>query len=277
MMENRLHLLVLKSKAFLLFLWLLAPTLMAQSWTAVDSMSIHSSLSAASTDAVGNLYLADKQGTLSRYSPDLRKQESFSEQQIRLISSLDADQLLRIFAFYEENQKYQLFNRFLNPMHPPRDFKLKANSRLNSATMSSDQMIWLVDETNFRLLKYNPILEEVILDTDLSYYINGTLQVNQLQEHNNRLFLHQQNEILVFDFMGNFISKLPLTLEGPFTFYGQTLYYCGDGQILVYDLASLQTTSTGFHPRKKINFMLSADDKLFLFSVKQLIVIRKNQ
>ncbi len=266
---------VLKNKIFLLYFSLLGLDLEAQTWFPTDSLRLQSAISAVSSDASGNLYLAEKEGQLSRYSSQFQKQESYSNPQFSMISTLDAEQMLRIFTFYRETQQFQFFNRFLTPLQPPANFLLGGTSQVGAAAMSSDQMIWLIDEANLRLLKYNPILENVMITTDLTYYIDGSLNVKNLQEHNNRLFLHQQDEMLVFDFMGNFISKLPPKIEGPSAFYGQKLYYCHDEQLFVHHLESMRTTFTGININKEVSFILCTGEKLFLVLDDNVIAYKK--
>ena len=248
----------------------------AQQWTISDSLSLNAAVRSVSSDVLGNLYVANHKGELSRYSASLEKQETYSNQQLETISALDAGQMLRIFAFYEETQQFQFFNRFLNPLHPPKGFSHKSGTaQIGTATMSSDQMIWLVDEANLRLQKYNPILEQVILSMDLSYYVTGVLEAKSLKERNNQLFLHQQDEILVFDFMGNFISKLPLQISGPFSIYENRLYYCQDNQVFVYRLDNMQTTSVHTLREEDVEFVIGTKDKLYLFSKKKIRALRK--
>ena len=275
MMANNLHSVILRGSIFLLMCIICLPeTLVAQRWNRVDSLRFNDEILAVSMDLTGNLYVADAGGKITKYDESLAKVASSSKARFNTISSVDAIQILKVFVFYQTTQQYQFLDRFLTPLQPALNIESDSFAQYSAATLSADQMIWLVNEDRLRLQKYNPILQEVIIDTDLSYFLTGDEQVKTLQEHNNRLYLHHQQEILMFDSMGNFISKLPLEFDQPFSLYRERLYYIEEGRLLRYHLDTMETEVVDIVLPKEVRFILSGDNVHFFFTSQKIIAYR---
>jgi len=275
MMANNLHSVILRGSIFLLMCIICLPeTLVAQRWNRVDSLRLNDEILAVSMDLTGNLYVADAGGKITKYDESLAKVASSSKARFNTISSVDANQILKVFVFYQTTQQYQFLDRFLTPLQPALNIESDSFAQYSAATLSADQMIWLVNEDRLRLQKYNPILQEVIIDTDLSYFLTGDEQVKTLQEHNNRLYLHHQQEILMFDSMGNFISKLPLEFDQPFSLYRERLYYIEEGRLLRYHLDTMETEVVDIVLPKEVRFILSGDNVHFFFTSQKIIAYR---
>lgn len=275
MMVPNLALAVLKSSLLTLCLMACIMETAAQSWKPVDSLSFDDEILAVSRDALGNLYIASEEGQLLKLSSSLEVLGTSGEAGPGRISSIDAQQVLKVFVFYRYKQQYRFFNRFLNPIQPPQNVETGLNALYGLAAMSSDQMIWLIHADRLRLQKYNPILQQIVVDTDLRYYLTGDLQLKKLIEHNNRLYLHQKDEILVFDAMGNFMRKLAPEIESAFSLDHHRLYYMQEGTLVSFNLDNNEIRSTGITYRQPIDYLLSYDNSHYLFSGKKLIVFRK--
>lgn len=277
MTVNNFHSTILKGRIFLLFTFFgLTYSLQAQQWGKADSIEMDNEIQAVSMDVAGNLYVADARGVITKYDRTLTQLTSSSEARFNSIRSIDANQMLKVFVFYQTTQQYQFLNRFLNPLQPPQNIEAEGFAQYDAATLSEDQMIWLVNNDRVRLQKYNPILQEMIIDTDLSYFLVGEGPTKSLQEHNNRLYLHHQWEIMMFDAMGNFMSKLPFETEKPFTLYRESLYYLEEGKLLRYHLGTMETIIVNLTPPEKIKFMLCGDDmRFFLFTSRKIIAYHK--
>ncbi len=249
----------------------------AQQWYIVDSLSFKETVVSVSRDLTGNLYLAYASGKLRKYDDTLLLMASSHEGSPDLISSIDASQILKILVFYQEPQQFQFFNRFLNPIHSPQSFNTESFAHFSIATLSSDQMIWLINDDLMRLQKYNPILQEFVVDTDLSYYLQGNFQVSKLAEHKNRLYMQYNDEILVFDFMGNFINKLPLEIKGPFSLHQDHLFFLQKEKLFKYHLEKMEVVDVGITSQEKVIFLLSDSKRHYLLTEKKIIVFRENQ
>lgn len=230
----------MKARRFICF-FLLLPALQvsAQQWNLIDSLSL-SEPQVLTCDPSGNIYVFTGQNALHHInrSEIIRSQAS---SQLSGLTHLEAFHMLKLFAFYRDQQTFQFFDRFLTP-GSRQSIKDPEQGTYSAATLSSDQMIWLVDEANLRLKKYHPILEEMMIDADLKYYLEGGFDISYAKEYGNRLYLKNgDNEIILFDTMGNFIGKVNLPLGSTFFFNREYLYSQRDDELFVYELGSMQS------------------------------------
>lgn len=205
--------------------------------------------------------------------PDLTPAELFSSIDIRGLSTLDAGQMLRIFAFYGHSQQFQFFNRYLLPISQPAIIQ-SGTGQFEAAAFSSDQMIWLLDGSNSRLLKYHPILEEFILEADLHYYLKSGGKLRQIREYGNRIYVQQDDQIIVLDYQGNYLQKLPVSTPGDFSFFGNRMFFLQDNKIFIHDLNSMEIHESGISPTAQVRFICVGQEVVFLFSDDKLFRYR---
>lgn len=251
----------------LLILFLLSVSVEAQPLIPQDS-ALTSPPLAVSFDALGHLYVVTEAGNLSKYDKQLEISQTYSSPTLNRITSLDATQMLKVFAFYESSQEFQFFDRLLTPSQTA-PIKVAPFSHFSVAALSNDQMIWLFDENNIQLVKYNPLQENLVLQVNLQYYLPEKAEVKALKEYGNRLFLWQDNEILVFDFLGNLISKLPIKISQPFQISDNQLYYPIDNEVYFFDLLTSEQKKYIISGVEDIRFVILMD--------KNLVVVTKQQ
>lgn len=140
-MAVNFHLKLIRSRANILIaiIFLIQVPLEAQPRVIQDSIAINVPLS-VSFDALGHLYIASEPGVLSKYDRQLEEVQSYSSPALGKITSLDATQMLKVFAFYENRQEFQYFDRFLTPSQTS-SIKTAPFSHFSAATLSNDQMI----------------------------------------------------------------------------------------------------------------------------------------
>ncbi len=232
-----------------------------QSWTLTDSLQIGKA-QALTYDPSGKLYVATQNRQLYQLKRG-KTEQSYASAQLSGIGHLEAFHLLRLFAFYRESQTFQFFDRFLTPgsqqlvNDPDQAF-------YSAATLSSDQMLWLVDEVNLKLKKYHPILENILITADLRYYLDESYKINYVREYGNRVFVNNSmQEILLFDIMGNFLGKLPLRTEEAFYFNKDSLYFLSGRELISYHLKTMQQDRI-ILPRSA-DHVLWIDDEVYIF------------
>ncbi|MEK6479217.1 hypothetical protein WJR50_16845 [Catalinimonas sp. 4WD22] len=243
-------------------------TIAAQSLAVQDSIAISKPL-AVSFDALGHLYIVTTSGELSKYDQHLEVLQTYSSPTLNRVSNLDATQMLKIFAFYESSQEFQFFDRFLTPSQTAQ-IKVAPFSHFSVAALSNDQMIWLFDENNLQLVKYSPIQEDLILKVDLQYFLSERAEIKTLKEYGNRLFLWQDNEILVFDFLGNLINKFPIEIDHPFQISSNQLYYAIDNKVYFFDLLTSTQEKYIIPGVEDIQFVILIDKNLVVITDQQI-------
>ncbi len=191
---------------------------------------------AFSTNQTGRLFLGDTQGVVRAYDTTGRVTHFFSPPRVAEVAALEAGQHLRVFCFYRDLQEYLVLDRFLAPLpgyEKPVKIAPDETGFARLATLAADGQLWLFDDTDFSLKKYNPVTRRVSLHVPLELVLAGQdpLFVS-LREYQNLVFLHDaRSGVLVFDNAGNFRSKIAAEASGAVGFYGDELYFVRDGAL----------------------------------------------
>lgn len=212
----------------------------AQSWKFEKKISIDQT-DQISTDNYGNLYISDFQGNIFQYDSALRLQNQYSPAQFAKVSLLDARQTLRIFAFYRDLQTFSLLNRFLSPIE---NLRIEDNELgfIRMATPSLDNQVWLFDDLDFSVKKYNPNLSKISIKIalDLLLPISSDYDFNFMTEYQNILFVNEANfGIVLFDNLGNYLEKIDTGGNPPFYFWENELYFLKNDSIKIIDFYKL--------------------------------------
>jgi hypothetical protein len=186
----------------------------------------------AEIDTQGNIYLSTEKGAILKYNPSYQFITAYASNEVVPVSSLDVSFHFRIFGFYQSQQSYILLDR---------NFKLLNEVRLEPelignavvASYSSDNLVWLFDEMDFSLLKFNPTLNQLVIDIKLPLLIETErFFVIQLEEYQNRIYLNNAGDgIYVFDLLGNFLKKLEISTDHIFKIGSDCIFFI-DGSLL---------------------------------------------
>lgn len=197
---------------------------------------------ALSADNYGNIYVADKQGSIYSYDSLGNHLLTYSPPEVAEVTLLDARATVRIFAFYRELQGFALLNRFLTPIELYR-FQLPDGGFVRMAAQAADNTIWIYDDVLLSLKKFDKKFGRILLQTDLSLLLpNASLDITYMAEYQNMLFLLAEGYgILQFDNMGNYRRTIQTT--GSFMgFSGDKLYYRDGDRVVLQHLYTDVTT-----------------------------------
>ncbi len=191
---------------------------------------------AFSTNQSGTLFLGDAQGVVRAYDTTGRVTHTFSPPRVAEVTTLEAGQHLRVFCFYRDVQEYLLLDRTLTPLpgyEKPARIAPDEIGFARLAALAPDGQLWLFDDTDFSLKKYNPATRRVSLHVPLELVLAGQDPLFvALREYQNLVFLHDgRSGVLVFDNAGNFRSKIATGAAGPAGFYGDELYFIREGEL----------------------------------------------
>ncbi|NJO03597.1 MAG: hypothetical protein HC880_19655 [Bacteroidia bacterium] len=168
---------------------------------------------AISVDKRRLLYISDEQGNVYQYDTTGQRLLNFSPPRPRDVSLLEAWQSLRIFLFYREYQEYTLLDRFLTPpaTQAAYQFNPEQIGFAQVATMAADNNLWVLDNRDFSLKKYDPIREMTLVHTALDLVLDpSNYDINFIREYQNILLINdRQQGILLFDNLGNYQRTLP--------------------------------------------------------------------
>jgi len=226
-----------------------------------------------SLDELGNLYFSDYTGNIYKYSKLGIPIANYSSNKISRINHIDAKQSLRVFAFSSELQRYFIFDRFLN-LSSEEELK-DDNSFIKLSTQGKDNNLWLYDETNFSLVKYNPSLSIVITETPLELLLNSKdRSMNHMVEYRNQLYISGPDYgIIMFDNLGNYIGQLLAEGVEDFDFNKDEIYYLQNQVMVLTNLYSDEERKLRLS-ETEILFAKYSGDFIYIFSKSKLKILR---
>ena len=221
-----------------------------------------------SIDRTDNVFIAFEGGAITKYNDALDSMVSFSSVRVGNYNLIEAWHGFQIFAFNEQFQDYILLDRFLTR---ETRFTLGETGLLfiNLGTISSDQNLWLLEENQLLLSKYNIKSRELEISVPLEQVIdNSDHNFSFMKEYQNLLFLADKSTgIYVFDNLGNFLRKIETIGALHFSFYNESLYFLNANVLHEVNLYSNESTE----------FTLSKNDYIgVLAKDKKVLLIRKN-
>lgn len=226
-------------KYLLCFLFVLyTSTTFAQSYHLIKKTPINN-IVYVTVDHKKNVYIADEGGNIIMYDSTAKKLNTYSPEKLGVITSMVASQSLQLFLFYQDFQEYVILDRFLNE-RVRHTIALDEVSYIKVATLASDNNIWIFDEGDMSIKKYNPKINKIITQTSLDLSLGVKFDnVVHLQEHNNLLYLVDKiSGIWVFDNLGNLKKRLLYANLYNFSFVGNYLYWLQPqelSQVNLYD------------------------------------------
>ncbi len=173
-----------------------------------------------------------------------------------------------------------MLDRFLAPL-PGYGRPLRINAAqvgfARLATLANDGQLWLFDDTDFSLKKYDPVTGRVSLHISLELVIEGDdHQFITLREYQNLIFLQDAlSGVLVFDNAGNFRNKIALSSASSFGLCEDELYFFDANQLVFVHL---------YHPkRRRFSLPTGANPlsitigptKIFMLTEKEILVCPK--
>ncbi len=220
-----------------LFLFLCYHLSDAQVLKALNTVKIPGHIGCISSDPYEFVYLSDVNGNIYKID-SLGKQFVMASPPRRgQITSIEAYRNVNIFVFYSEYQVYYYYDRFLNQSQS----LTFANTDIGFAriaTPSLDQNVWLVDDQDFSLKKYNSTYFSIDIKTPLDLIIDPEqYNMNFMREYQNLLFINDANSgVLIFDNMGNYKTRIPVKDLNYISFSGDDLVYVKDGSLYLINI-----------------------------------------
>jgi len=244
--------------------------LYAQEFELVKSVSIQKATE-VSKDRGGNIYYATFNGDVRRINNSLGNDEVFSPPNPNTAQILDAWQGLRIFTFHRDLQQYRLINRNLS-LHEDYNFPGDLIGFVELATPSFDNNIWLIDQSEFSLKKYQIHTNQILSNTPLDLMLDlSDYEILHMREYQNRVFVSTRKVgILIFDNFGNYIRTFEYPGIEHFSFWTNDLYFIDDGKLIKIDLYSDEIATKKLPSDKSWSFVLIGDNLTYLFSEKSI-------
>jgi hypothetical protein len=192
---------------------------------------------ALAIDRIGNLYLTDQKNNVFKYSASGSLLNTYSPPRTGHIGNIEAWNGMKIMLFYDDRQQITLLDRFLNNIGTV-NLRDISDGVYKTATTSADDRLWLFNETEFSLQKYDPQTNQLTSTTPLNLTINrNKSDIRFVREYQNMVYLVDKSTgIYVFDNLGNYKKTLPFPELQFVGFRGDELFYLTGGQIRFFNL-----------------------------------------
>lgn len=238
----------------------------AQSLKIINTIALEE-VKEVSIDRKGNLFYSDEKGNIKMLNRVGELIHSFSPQKTGQVSLIEAWPTLRVFVFYRDLQEYLFLDRFL-ASGPRYEFDNELIGFVSMATVSNDNGLWLLDDSDYTLKKLDLNFNEITVNSSLNtLFTSEKIAVNYMREYQNMLFLNDKNSgILVFDNYGNYIKKLPFTGLEYFSFKGDELYFLKQNTIHFYNLYNFQERKIDLPANKAYQYVFMAGNDITLLS-----------
>ncbi len=229
-----------------------------------------SSPTAVSVDRNGAVYFLNPRRNLVQLDSLGRAVAVYSPSGSGSIKTVDAWNAMEIMVFYEDQQEILLLDRFFSLITqiPLTDFGL--NSTVTAAAVASSDGFWLFDETDFKLSKLDSRLRRLTVETPLNLILDRErFDIRMLREYQNHVYLLDYNAgIYVFDNLGNYKQKIPVTGVQYINFIGNELYFVKEDKLHFTDLYTGKQYTLNLPETKDYQSALVTGNRLYLFRNK---------
>lgn len=211
----------------------------AQAWTLVRTIVLPEP-GASSLDRRGNLYVTDAQNNLHQYAPDGQPLNTYSPPLPGHTAQVEAWNTAKILVFYDDRQQVIVLDRFLAPITEV-TLMDHLDGVARAVTLAPDDRYWLLNESDLTLRQFDAAQKRFTLTTPLDLLVGRTRpDFRFLREYQNNLYLLDRTTgVYVFDNLGNYRKKLPITGLSYIGFRGDELYYLAAGQVHFFHLYQL--------------------------------------
>ncbi|MDJ1470017.1 hypothetical protein QNI19_00675 [Cytophagaceae bacterium DM2B3-1] len=198
---------------------------------------------AVSVDKYDRLITADEKGNITAYDTLGNALYSYSPAVVGDVSMLEAWRSMQILVFYRDLQQYVQLDRFLTPLpgyNQPARLQTEEIGFARVMTLAYDDQLWIFDDTDFSLKKYDLQRQKVEMNSPLNLILKTQdYQITWIREYQNQLFVADRNSgILVFDNLGNYRKALPFKGLTYFQFLGEELYFTDKETLYFFNIYS---------------------------------------
>ncbi|MBX9852287.1 MAG: hypothetical protein K2X86_11100 [Cytophagaceae bacterium] len=233
-----------------------------------------------SIDPYNNIFVADDKGNLFKFDSLGNETHRYSPSRKADITLVEAWRAMNIFIFSRELQEYNILDRFLTTSTPNFKFKDETEDEEKNigfarlATIASDNNLWVFDDENFSIKKYNTRLNEVMIHSPLDLILDAqSYDLTHMREYQNLLFISDRNSgVLVFDNLGNYKNKIDFKNIDNFNFLGDQIYFIADGKLILHNIYTGIAKQISFPSSKEYRSVLLTDNKGYFFTGTEMEV-----
>lgn len=187
-------------------------------------------------DELGYFYLISNVNELVRYTPDLVEQYAYSNERLGSVTSIDANNPLKLLLFYENYQTIIMLDNLLGEIGRYNLFDLGFND-ITAVGISNDNNVWLYDPIDYKLKKIDN--SGRLLAESITMYNEGLEYIRPefLVEKGNKVFVYDKDHgFFLFDNLGQYLHAIPMKgIDAHQVVNENMIVFLKDGVIHNYD------------------------------------------
>jgi hypothetical protein len=229
------------------------------------------------TDNKGNIFVTDKQGYLFQFNAKGASINHLSTSLSAPVTRLDAFRTVNIFLFSASLQRFEILDRFLNPITKKSMEEIGVLGWVSQATPGNNNSLWIYDETDLNLKKINLTNNELLQAQAINILTQkNNLEIIQLIERNNLLFLQLANDgIYIFDNQANFIEKIAVLGNIAVVIDGEFIYSLFQDQLKKTNFLTKETEFITFPQRESSNRLALSHQQIIIANDKGIVIFNR--
>ena len=233
-------------------------------------LKIVDEISTFDIDAEGNYFVADNAFTLFKYSPKGELITNVNIKSYGKISSIDCSNSFEIYVFHQDQNIIVFYDNMLN---------LRGELRLNDIYLNNvtciarsfDNNIWIVDLSQYKLLKINKKGEILYESQYLNNVLGQDLDTYKIWESNKKVFLaDSSNGIYQFDLYATHSTTYYIPNCNEAIGLGKSLFVIQGNRLIEYNMLSRDILTLPYRIKQKSPLSIFKN-KLF-FKYKNVFV-----
>jgi hypothetical protein len=227
-------------------------------------------ISCFSVDAKGNMFIADNAFTLFKYDVTGKLITNVNIKSYGELTSIDCTNPFEIYAFYQDQNIIVFYDNMLN---------VRGELRLNNyffnnvscVSRSFDNNIWLLDLSQYKLLKINKKGETIAESAFLNNVLGEELNTYKIWEENNNVYVADSViGVFMFDIYATYSSTFPIKGTQSVTSNKAALFFNQNGKLIRYGKLFREPVITKLNVPRSTTFD-SKLKKLFYFDGNKII------
>lgn len=180
------------------------------------------------TDQLGQLYLLKQDQAIEKYNRDGQILISNSFKGFGPLASLDASNPMELYAFYRAQNVLLLLDNQLG-VRGQIDLNQTGCNAISSLARSYDNGIWLFDQQDLQLKKYNKQLELQLQSGNIRSLVGKTISPVYMEEDGKQIImLDTSYGMVVFDIYANYKFSMPGKWKSVQSFGNEWYLFAGD-------------------------------------------------
>jgi len=198
------------------------------------------------TDKLGNCFVITPKNDILKFDINGKKLAEVNFKVMGDATLIDASNPLEIYVFYKDQNKLVYFDNMLNYRGETDLYKSLGVTNIMSVCRSYDNGFWFFDPDNFKLKKADKSGNLLTESINLAGVSDTVLSPQMMLDDGQRVYLKTNNDrLLVFDILGNFIKVIPLEKFSSFQTRDNNIVYSTASEVYVYNPSTFEKEAYG--------------------------------